>query len=201
VAVTALLVKAHMSPKCQIFAECGLVQEGGQPQRAFDLPGFPFTVRVMDRPSRSGRDAGPWSVWRALSLSTSDELATWMLSLRVGWRLFSLGYYLDDGDPLLQMVIAEQGPEVVAPPARAVRKPAIFEYLDAIDVALLDQASSIDLAGGRESRVSRCTLQKACSARVAGSVLIALSTSVVSQCTAVILELVLKLEGLTCMWV
>jgi len=132
--VTALLVKVHLKPKCQVFADCGLLGEGVSPQRVFRLPEAPFSLRIMMRPSRMGRPTGRLSVWNAIALSTSDELAKFLLSLRPAWQLFEVKYSLDDDDSLLQMKAVERGAEIVARARPARRRASDFAYPEELDV-------------------------------------------------------------------
>ena len=92
--VTALLVRPFFSPKAQVFADCAVVLASDSWQRATAMPDFPFDIKILERPSRLGRQEGPWCVWKAIALSTGSELASSLLYLRSHWQIVTLRYEL-----------------------------------------------------------------------------------------------------------
>jgi len=97
--VIQLLVTTCGKPKCQMFADCGLSIAGSHPLRFHPARPPPYRISVLDRVSRMGGPA------REIAISTSDEVAQYLLSLSSDWTLRPLEYDLPEGEDLLAMVV------------------------------------------------------------------------------------------------
>jgi hypothetical protein len=145
--VVSLLVLTRRSPKMQFFANCVGAEDAS---RTLPYPPIlPLNVEVADRLPRlsvPGAIHNP----RAVCISTSDELALYLLSLRSSWSLAPLKYDVPTATAsLLSMVISEVGDEFAARrvpvPARARKvessMPMEFELGDPVQFGR-EQATS-----------------------------------------------------------
>ena len=136
--VVALLVKQFLSPKMQMFADCGLELQGRSPLRTFVPPPFPFTVTIMDRASRLAGPGGFGDDVRCIACSSSDELAFFLKQHGRQWRLFPLRYEMCEGPSLLRMRVLGRG-NVFEKPVRArtgkpsVALPSVFDLGDPLE--------------------------------------------------------------------
>lgn len=158
VMVFELLVLAKGSPKMQFFGDCGVVSEGFPLRADRVVPErweFPLRVRILDRTARlsdAGEDAGEC---KSLSISTSDEVALFLLSQRPLWELVPVQYRIETAQrTLLDMSVFARG-EVFQPPVMRRKRasvsfdlPAVFDLDPVAHGRSLATSASSSLHGG-----------------------------------------------------
>jgi hypothetical protein len=120
--VVALLVIVKGSPKMQMFADCALMDASSVSPRAFVPRDPPFEIMILSRASRLAVPGVRGH--RSIAISTSDELAQYLLTVRPTWRLLPLTYEITDGPSLLRMTVFARGEEFEARQEIRRRTPA-----------------------------------------------------------------------------
>lgn len=155
--VVELLVLVRKKPKMQFFADCcGFGEMGRTMQYPLD---YPQKIIICDRLSRLAVgtvDGGGGEARRGVCISTSDELGTFLLSLKSEWKMVGLKYDLDmSTSSLLRMDITGHGEEIDAATCHRARVqrlprplniPAEFNMGDPFAVGRAQAASACQLA-------------------------------------------------------
>ena len=138
VMVLELLVFAKLSPKMQFVCDCAVLRDDGSIEhrvaREAADDSFPFTAKILSRASRLSctMEASPGI--HGVSISTSDELALFLLSHKPHWQLVPLLHDIDvEGPDLLHMDVRGRS-EVVAAPAASQRRTTMWKLPEEFDV-------------------------------------------------------------------
>ena len=118
--IMCLLTLVFLSPKCQIFANCGLRAEDGRMSGRVIAPppAFPYTVGILHEAPRLSRP-GLGGDLRAISFATNLELAKFLVGTAPSWVMSHCTYTMVANETLLHMEVSSA--EVVEPPATKVR--------------------------------------------------------------------------------